>query len=91
MTKKLGGSRSSTRNNGRCRRIVTSGTSGRFLKRWWKGRTRPVDRWVGPRTSQIKVLNSHGALRASNSRHGSYVNVLVTTSFPNSLVGEIVA
>jgi len=60
---------------------------GQILEVMVEGRNPARNQWVG-RTSQIKVLN----FTASNGielKAGSYVNVLVTTSFPNSLVGEM--
>ena len=45
------------------------------------------NQWIG-RTSQNKTLN-FTAPRDAASRVGSYVSVLVTKSFPNSLAGEI--
>ena len=53
-----------------------------------EGRNEARGQWVG-RTSHNKTLNftaSHGAVLAN----GSYAQVLVTRSFPNSLVGELV-
>jgi len=44
--------------------------------------------WVG-RTSQNKTLNFSAAV-GGNPSIGSYANVRVTASFPNSLVGEMV-
>ena len=44
--------------------------------------------WVG-RTSQNKTLN-FTAPQAASPKVGSYVSVVVTRSFPNSLVGEMV-
>jgi len=43
---------------------------------------------VGRATSQIKVMN-FTAPAGVQLATGSYVNVLVTGSFPNSLVGEL--
>jgi tRNA-2-methylthio-N6-dimethylallyladenosine synthase len=45
--------------------------------------------WVG-RTSQIKVLN-FTVPSGTELKTGSYVNVRVTGSFPNSLIGEMVS
>ena len=44
--------------------------------------------WMG-RTSQNKTLN-FTAPEAASPQVGGYVPVLVTTSFPNSLLGEMV-
>jgi tRNA-2-methylthio-N6-dimethylallyladenosine synthase len=51
-----------------------------------EGRNEPRAQWIG-RTSQNKTLNftADAVLKS-----GSYVPVRVTTSFPNSLVGELV-
>ena len=44
--------------------------------------------WIG-RTSQNKTLN-FTAMGCEEPKVGSYVPVLVTGSFPNSLLGELV-
>jgi tRNA-2-methylthio-N6-dimethylallyladenosine synthase len=53
-----------------------------------EGKNSARGQWIG-RTSQIKVLN-FTAPEGVQLRTGSYVDVRVTTSFPNSLVGEMV-
>ena len=60
---------------------------GQVLEVMVEGKNPARGQWVG-RTSQIKVMNftvSEGVELAI----GSYVPVLVTASFPNSLVGEM--
>ena len=53
-----------------------------------EGRNESRDQWIG-RTTQNKTLNFTGS--ATFSLHpGAYVNVKVTGSFPNSLLGEMV-
>ena len=53
-----------------------------------EGKNQSREQWIG-RTSQNKTLNfALGA--ASEPKLGSYVPVLVTGSFPNSLLGELV-
>jgi len=53
-----------------------------------EGKNRARGQWIG-RTSQNKTLNfTVGA--SPEPMVGSYVPVLVTASFPNSLVGELV-
>ncbi len=62
---------------------------GQVLEVMVEGKNPARGQWVG-RTSQIKVLNftvPDGIELAT----GSYVRVLVTGSFPNSLVGEMAA
>jgi len=54
-----------------------------------EGKNAARGQWVG-RTSQIKVMN-FTAPAGIELATGCYVNVRVTQSFPNSLVGEIVA
>jgi tRNA-2-methylthio-N6-dimethylallyladenosine synthase len=51
-----------------------------------EGRNEARQQWLG-RTSQNKVLNFTGP---TNLHPGSYVPVVVTTVFPNSLLGELV-
>jgi tRNA-2-methylthio-N6-dimethylallyladenosine synthase len=61
---------------------------GQILDVMVEGRNEARGQWIG-RTSQNKVLN----FKAPDGKHlanGSYAPVLVTTSFPNSLAGEIV-
>jgi tRNA-2-methylthio-N6-dimethylallyladenosine synthase len=53
-----------------------------------EGKNAARGQWIG-RTSQIKVLN-FTAREGTELKTGSYVDVRVTTSFPNSLVGEMV-
>jgi tRNA-2-methylthio-N6-dimethylallyladenosine synthase len=54
-----------------------------------EGRNQALGQWIG-RTSQNRTLNfTHG--EAGDSLIGKYLNVLVTRSGPNSLVGESVA
>jgi tRNA-2-methylthio-N6-dimethylallyladenosine synthase len=53
-----------------------------------EGKNPARGQWIG-RTSQIKVLN-FTAPQGVELQTGSYVDVLVTASFPNSLVGEMV-
>jgi tRNA-2-methylthio-N6-dimethylallyladenosine synthase len=53
-----------------------------------EGRNEARGQWIG-RTSQNKTLN-FTAPSSPSPTLGSYVPVLVTTSFPNSLVGEMV-
>src|SRR5216683_838164 len=62
---------------------------GQVLEVMVEGKNPARGQWVG-RTSQIKVMNftvPEGIELAT----GSYVRVLVTGSFPNSLVGEMAA
>ena len=61
---------------------------GQILEVMVEGKNAARGQWVG-RTSQSKVLNFTVA-EGVELKTGSYVNVLVTTSFPNSLVGEMV-
>jgi len=51
-----------------------------------EGRNAGREQWIG-RTSQNKTLNFTAT---ESPKIGSYVDVLVTQSFPNSLVGEMV-
>src|SRR6266481_2921609 len=53
-----------------------------------EGKNKTRGQWIG-RTSQIKVLN-FTASEGVELKTGSYVDARVTTSFPNSLVGEMV-
>jgi tRNA-2-methylthio-N6-dimethylallyladenosine synthase len=52
-----------------------------------EGKNQARGQWIG-RTSHNKTLN-FAAPEAVNPKLGSYVSVLVTRSFPNSLVGEL--
>ncbi|MBS1849863.1 MAG: tRNA (N6-isopentenyl adenosine(37)-C2)-methylthiotransferase MiaB [Acidobacteria bacterium] len=61
---------------------------GQTLEAMVEGRNEARGQWVG-RTSQNKVLN-FTALEGVSPLPGTYVPVLVKTSFPNSLVGEMV-
>jgi len=61
---------------------------GQTLQVMVEGKNPARGQWIG-RTSQIKVLNFTAA-EGVELKIGSYVNVLVRTSFPNSLVGEMV-
>jgi tRNA-2-methylthio-N6-dimethylallyladenosine synthase len=62
---------------------------GQVLEVMVEGKNAARGQWVG-RTSQIKVMN-FTAPAGIELATGCYVNVRVTQSFPNSLVGEIVA
>ena len=53
-----------------------------------EGRNEARNQWMG-RTTQNKTLN-FTAPQSENPKLGSYVPVLVTGSFPNSLLGEMV-
>jgi tRNA-2-methylthio-N6-dimethylallyladenosine synthase len=61
---------------------------GQIAKVMVEGKNPTRGQWIG-RTSQIKVLN-FTAPEGAELKTGSYVDVRVTTSFPNSLVGEMV-
>jgi tRNA-2-methylthio-N6-dimethylallyladenosine synthase len=61
---------------------------GQIAKVMVEGKNPTRGQWIG-RTSQIKVLN-FTAPEGVELKAGSYVDVRVTTSFPNSLVGEMV-
>jgi tRNA-2-methylthio-N6-dimethylallyladenosine synthase len=61
---------------------------GQTAKVMVEGKNPTRGQWIG-RTSQIKVLN-FTAPEGVGLKTGSYVDVRVTTSFPNSLVGEMV-
>lgn len=61
---------------------------GQIIEVMVEGRNQARGQWIG-RTSQNKVLNFK-ALDGKHLANGSYAPVLVTTSFPNSLAGEIV-
>ena len=58
---------------------------GQIVEVMVEGKNAARGQWVG-RTSQIKVLN-FTAPNGVELKTGSYVNVLVTASFPNSLAG----
>jgi tRNA-2-methylthio-N6-dimethylallyladenosine synthase len=62
---------------------------GQVIQVMVEGRNPARDQWIG-RTSQIKVLN-FTAPAGTELKTGSYVNVRVTSSFPNSLIGELSA
>jgi tRNA-2-methylthio-N6-dimethylallyladenosine synthase len=61
---------------------------GQIAKVMVEGKNAARGQWIG-RTSQIKVLN-FTAPAGVELKTGSYVEALVTASFPNSLVGEMV-
>ncbi len=61
---------------------------GQVLEVMVEGKNPARGQWIG-RTSQIKVLN-FTAPEGVELKTGSYVDVRVTASFPNSLVGEMV-
>jgi len=61
---------------------------GQALEVMVEGKNDARAQWVG-RTSQIKVLNFSGP-RDLNLKAGSYVQVRVINSFPNSLAGEMI-
>ncbi len=61
---------------------------GQTLEVMVEGKNEARSQWVG-RTSQIKVLN-FTAPAGVQLKPGSYVMVRVTSSFPNSLLGEMV-
>lgn len=60
---------------------------GQTIRAMVEGKNPARGQWIG-RTSQIKVLN-FTAPPIANFKAGSYVDVRVTASFPNSLVGEM--
>jgi tRNA-2-methylthio-N6-dimethylallyladenosine synthase len=60
--------------------------AGTTLEVMVEGYNQPRDQWIG-RTSQNKTLN-FTASPDSAPKLGSYADVLVTRSFPNSLVGQ---
>jgi tRNA-2-methylthio-N6-dimethylallyladenosine synthase len=62
---------------------------GQIVEVMVEGKNEARGQWIG-RTSQIKVLN-FTAPEGIDLKNGSYVNALVTTSFPNSLVGTMMA
>jgi tRNA-2-methylthio-N6-dimethylallyladenosine synthase len=61
---------------------------GEIARAMVEGKNAARGQWIG-RTSQIKVLN-FTAPEGTELKSGSYVDVQVTTIFPNSLVGEMV-
>jgi tRNA-2-methylthio-N6-dimethylallyladenosine synthase len=61
---------------------------GEILEVMVEGRNDARQQWIG-RTSQNKTLN-FTANAAATPKIGSYVPVRATTSFPNSLLGELV-
>jgi tRNA-2-methylthio-N6-dimethylallyladenosine synthase len=60
---------------------------GQVLEVMVEGKNPARGQWIG-RTSQIKVIN-FTVPEGVELKTGSYVKVLVTGSFPNSLVGEM--
>ncbi|HZR33713.1 MAG TPA: tRNA (N6-isopentenyl adenosine(37)-C2)-methylthiotransferase MiaB [Terriglobales bacterium] len=62
---------------------------GELLEAMVEGKNQAREQWIG-RTSQNKVLN-FTTLGGHSPAVGGYVQVRVTQSFPNSLVGEMVA
>ena len=60
---------------------------GRSIEAMVEGWNEPRRQWIG-RTSQNKTLNFTAPLQVT-LEPGSYVSVLVTGSFPNSLIGEL--
>jgi len=61
---------------------------GEIVEVMVEGKNEQRGQWIG-RTSQNKTMNFPGA-DAHKPAIGGYVRVLVTTTFPNSLVGEMV-
>ena len=61
---------------------------GQVLEVMVEGKNEARGQWIG-RTSQIKVMN-FTVPQGVELKTGSYVDVIVTNSFPNSLVGEMV-
>jgi tRNA-2-methylthio-N6-dimethylallyladenosine synthase len=59
---------------------------GKTIEVMVEGRNEARRQWIG-RTSQNKTLN-FSAVAEAKPESGSYVSILVTGSFPNSLVGE---
>jgi tRNA-2-methylthio-N6-dimethylallyladenosine synthase len=62
---------------------------GQTIQVMVEGKNAARGQWIG-RTSQIKVLN-FTVPEGLELKTGSYVDVRVTASFPNSLVGEMVS
>ncbi len=61
---------------------------GEIMEVMVEGKNEARGQWIG-RTSQIKVMN-FTAPAGTELRSGSYVSVMATTCFPNSLVGKMV-
>jgi tRNA-2-methylthio-N6-dimethylallyladenosine synthase len=61
---------------------------GQTIEVMVEGKNPARGQWIG-RTSQIKVMN-FTVPEGLELKNGSYVNVRVTASFPNSLAGEMV-
>ena len=61
---------------------------GQVIEVMVEGKNPARKQWIG-RTSQIKVMN-FTAPEGRELKTGSYVSVVVTGSFPNSLIGELV-
>jgi tRNA-2-methylthio-N6-dimethylallyladenosine synthase len=61
---------------------------GEILEVMVEGKNETRGQWIG-RTSQNKTLN-FTAPAGTNPTPGTYVSVIATASFPNSLVGEMV-
>ena len=61
---------------------------GEIIEVMVEGKNEARGQWIG-RTSQIKVMN-FTAPAGTELRSGSYVSVMATTCFPNSLVGKMV-
>ena len=61
---------------------------GQVIEVMVEGKNPARKQWIG-RTSQIKVMN-FTAPEDRELKTGSYVTVMVTGSFPNSLIGELV-
>ncbi len=62
--------------------------SGKSIEVMVEGKNEARGQWIG-RTSQIKVMN-FTVPPGTELKSGSYVDVLVTGVFPNSLVGEMI-
>ena len=62
---------------------------GQTIQVMVEGKNAARGQWIG-RTSQIKVLN-FTVPEGMELKTGSYVDVRVTASFPNSLVGEMIS
>ncbi len=61
---------------------------GQLVEVMVEGKNDARQQWAG-RTSQNKVLN-FSAPDGANPAVGSYVSVMITGSFPNSLLGQMV-
>jgi tRNA-2-methylthio-N6-dimethylallyladenosine synthase len=70
-------------------RISYSKQIGDIIEVMVEGKNEARGQWIG-RTSQNKTLN-FGVPGAKSPEIGSYHPIKVTGSFPNSLVGELVA